>query len=155
LIDLKLADMARIQVAPVGSSAYAIRRSGLGTDFALEAVPPGRKAAEPNVITPSPTTFGSLEASDVTTASAIDFAKASTAVITLTDGRSYGLAGVTIADKHWLKLTSDKDALLMAKATGRAFEVPGYRFDALFRPLEALLIPKPAPAAKHSTPPKT
>ena len=39
------------------------------------------------------------------------------------------------------------------KRAGRAFELAGYRYDAIFRPLEQLLAPKEPPAAQE--PPKT
>lgn len=37
---------------------------------------------------------------------------------------------------------------LVARAQGREFEIPLYKYDSLFRPLEDLLEPKPQPAAK-------
>jgi hypothetical protein len=37
---------------------------------------------------------------------------------------------------------------LTARAQGRAFEVPSYRYDAIFKPLEQFLVPKPPPAVK-------
>ena len=43
-----------------------------------------------------------------------------------------------------------KDAALDTKAKGRAFAIPRYRYDAIFRPLEQLLLPKPAPAPKSA-----
>jgi hypothetical protein len=52
-----------------------------------------------------------------------------------------------IADKHWIKVTANKDAALAAKAKDRAFEVASYRYDAIFRPLEQLLVPKESKAA--------
>jgi hypothetical protein len=59
------------------------------------------------------------------------------------------ITGATIGDKHWIQIQAGKDAALNAKAAGRAFEIAGYRFDSLFRPLEQLLVPKdPPPGAK-------
>ena len=38
---------------------------------------------------------------------------------------------------------------LDAKTAGRAFDIAGYRFDSIFRPLEQLLVPKAPPPAPH------
>jgi hypothetical protein len=37
---------------------------------------------------------------------------------------------------------SSKDAALAQKAKDRAFEIASYRYDAIFRPLDQLLVPK-------------
>ncbi len=58
------------------------------------------------------------------------------------------LTGATSGDKHWVHVQATKDAALNMKAAGRAFEITGYRYDAIFRPLEQLLVPKELPAAK-------
>jgi len=66
---------------------------------------------------------------------------------------NYGYAKHAV---HLVQLTAPKDlkagtpAALTAKANGRAFEIASYRYDQVFRPLEQLLVPKPAP-----TPPKS
>ncbi len=79
----------------------------------------------------------------------VDFTKAAQATITLSGGNVITLSGATSGDKHWIILKTTKDAAFNAKAAGRAFEIAAYRFDALFRPLEQLLVPKPAPPAAH------
>jgi hypothetical protein len=119
-----------------------------GGDFILEGTPPGRKAADAAALAPSPTTFSGLAADDVAPASAMDFSKATTATLTLTDGNVITVTGTTIGDKHWIQVQSTKDAPLEAKTAGRAFEIASYRYDAIFRPVEQLLVPKPPPPAK-------
>ena len=120
-------------------------------NFALDGVPPGRKAAEAASLAPSPSTYSGLTADDVTPVGDVDFSKATVATVTLSDGNVITVTGATIGDKHWVQLKSSKDAALDAKAAGRAFDIAGYRFDAIFRPLEQLLVPKaPLPVA-HKT----
>ena len=120
-------------------------------NFTLDGVPPGRKAADAASLAPSPTAFSGLTADDVTPVSDVDFSKATVATVTWSDGNVITMTGATIGDKHWVQVKSSKDAALNAKAAGRAFDIAGYRFDAIFRPLEQLLIPKaPLPAA-HKT----
>ena len=79
---------------------------------------------------------------------AIDFGRSSQAIVTLSDGIVLTLTGAVIADKHWLQVQASKDAALPAKAQGRAFEVASYRYDAIFKPLDQLLVPKETPAPK-------
>lgn len=123
--------------------------------FKLDSVPAGREAASPEVIAPSQTSYNGVTADDVAMASSIDFRKPSVAEITLSDGSVLTITGVVAGDKHWITLHSSKDEALNARTQGRAFEIAGYRYDSLFRPLEQLLKPKPArpeKSAKAKTP---
>ena len=114
---------------------------------------PGRKPADAASLAPSPTAYSGLTADDVTPAGGIDFSKATVATVTLSDGNAITMTGAAVGDKHWLQLQASKDPALNAKAAGRAFEIAGYRFDAIFRPLEQLLVPKaPPPAARKTAP---
>jgi hypothetical protein len=44
---------------------------------------------------------------------------------------------------------STKDTALNEITAGRAFEIAGHRFDAIFRPLEQLLVPKAPPPGSN------
>ena len=78
----------------------------------------------------------------------IDFAASSRVAITLTDGALVTLVGTVVGDKHWIQVTSTKDTALTTKAAGRAFEIAGYRYDGIFRPVDQLLVPKEPPPTK-------
>jgi hypothetical protein len=119
-------------------------------NFALDGVPAGRKAADSVQVAPSPTAFSGLTVDDVTPVGDVDFSKATVATVTLSDGNVITLGGAVVGDKHWIQVKASKDAALDARTAGRAFEVAGYRFDAIFRPLEQLLVPKETPAAKKT-----
>jgi Domain of unknown function (DUF4340) len=142
------------------AASAAAPSSSAGGNFTLDGVPPGRKAADSAALAPSSTAFSGLSADDVAPASGIDFSKATVATLTLIDGNVITLTGTALADKHWIQVQSSKDAPLNAKTAGRAFEIASYRFDAVFRPLEQLLVPKPPPpaakppAANKATPTK-
>jgi Domain of unknown function (DUF4340) len=151
LIDIAAADIQSIEIKPAAGSPYTVHRAAAGGNFMLDGVPPGRKAADPASLAPSQTTYSALTADDVTPAAGIDFGKATVATLTLSNGNVITMTGATSGDKHWVSLQASKDAALTALAAGRAFEVSGYRFDAIFRPLEQLLVPKePTPGAKKA-----
>jgi hypothetical protein len=111
-------------------------------------VPSGRQAADSNALAPSPTAFSDLNDDDVAPIAEIDFSKPSTVILTLSDGSVITLTGAVVGEKHWIEVAAPQDATLRTKASGRAFEIASYRYDQIFRPLEQLLVPKPAPAAK-------
>jgi hypothetical protein len=122
-------------------------------DFALEGAPPGRKPADSPTLAPSPAVYGSLTADDVAAIADIDFSKPVSTNVALKDGSTISLTGTVVGDKHWIQINAPKDEALMARAAGRAFQIAGYRYDGLFRPLDQLLVPKEAPPdAKNAKP---
>jgi Domain of unknown function (DUF4340) len=153
LPDVKVEDIQSIAVTPAAGPSYSIRKSG--DRFTLDAVPKGRDAADPKFLAPSASTFSGLSADDVAAAGDIDFSQASTAAIALADGDVVTLTGAAIGDKHWLKIASAKHAELNAKTEGRAYQIAGYRYDSIFKPLDQMLVPKPpASDAKKPAPAK-
>jgi hypothetical protein len=141
--------------APAAAPAAAAPAAAAPTadKFVLEGVPSGRQAADPQTLAPSPTMLGNLAAEDVAAAGDIDFSKPSSTVVTLADGGVITLTGAVIGDKRWIQVAAPKDASLSAKTNGRAFEIATYRYDGIFKPLEQLLVPKPAvPDAKKPVP---
>jgi len=157
-IDSRLLDIpvAQIQsVAEKAASGYALHRLKPGEDgFALDGTPPaGRKLLDAKALAPSASVLSGLTADDVAAANSIDFSKSSQAIFMLADGNVITITGTAADDKRWIEVQSSKDAALNAKAQNRAFEVAGYRFDAIFRPMEQLLVPqetKPAAAPPAS-----
>jgi hypothetical protein len=158
LTDIAAANIQSVVIKPAGGAEYTVHRDKAAGDkdaaasFTLDGVPPGRKAADSASLAPSPSAFGALTADDVTPAGDVDFSKATIATVTMSDGNVITLTGAAVGDKHWIQLQASKDAALNALTAGRAFEVPSYRFDAIFRPLEQLLVPKASPpaSAAHS-----
>jgi hypothetical protein len=159
LIDIAAANIQSLAIKPAGGAEYTVHRDKTAADkdasFTLDGVPSGRKAADSASLAPSPTAFSALTADDVTPAGDVDFSKATVATVTLSDGNVITLTGAAVGDKHWIQLQESKDAALNAQTAGRAFDVPSYRFDAIFRPLEQLLVPKAPPpgAAKGAASP--
>jgi len=161
LIDVPVALIQSIEVKPAAGTAFSIHRlNPADNTFRLDGVPAGRKPLDGHALAPAPTTFAGLTAEDVSPSGSIDFGQSSQAIVTLTDGNIITLTGTAIADKHWIQVKSNKDAALTAKTLGRAFEIASYRYDAIFKPVEQLLVPKEpaavkgAPAAKGAPAPK-
>jgi Domain of unknown function (DUF4340) len=165
LLDIPTAKIRAIDVKHASGPGYTLHRvpassqgkdasQGKGAsppvdgDFALDAVPATRKAAEPPVLAPSPTAFQGLTAEDVAAAADIDFSKPSVVTLTMADGSTVTLTGTAAGDKRWIQVAAPADAKLNARTHGRAFEIASYRYDYIFRPLEQLLVPKKPPAPK-------
>ncbi|MEA3149438.1 MAG: hypothetical protein QOD56_377 [Gammaproteobacteria bacterium] len=151
LIDVPTAQIQSIEVKPAAGPAYSLHRlNPADNTFGLDRAPADRKALDAHALAPSATLLTTLNAEDVSPAADIDFSHSSQVIVTLTDGNIIDLTGVVIGDKHWLQVKSNKDPALSAKSEGRAFEMPSYRYDALFKPLEQLLVPKEQPQPKGS-----
>lgn len=158
LIDVPVTLIQGIDFKPAAGAAFAVHRLNPADDtFSLDGVPAGRKALDGHALAPAPTTFTALTAEDVAPSSDMDFTKSSQVVLTLTDGNAITLTGIVVADKHWIQVKSSKDTALSAKTQGRAFEIASYRYDAVFKPLEQLLVPKDRPVepTPGSAAPKT
>jgi Domain of unknown function (DUF4340) len=152
LLDVPVAQIQSVEEKLSPGPGYRVHRLKAGEDgFALDGTPPaGRKLQDAKALAPSGSALNSLTADDVAAASSIDFSKSSQAIFTLADGNVITVTGAAADDKHWIEVQSTKDTALNAKTQNRAFEVAGYRFDAIFRPLEQLLVPK---ETKPATPP--
>jgi len=159
LIDIPIASIQSIEEKPASATAsatasapgYTLKRLKPNEEgFALEGtIPPGRKVLDAKALGPSSSAITGLTAEDVAAAGDIDFSKPSQAVFTMSDGNVLTVTGTAAGDKRWIELNATKDAALGAKAQNRAFEVATYRYDAIFRPLEQLLV------AKETKPPET
>jgi len=154
LIDVPVKSIQSIEVKPASGAAYALHRIKPDAEaYSLDGTPPGRKPVDSTALAPSATILSGLNAEDVAAVGDIDFSKSTQAAITLSDGNVITVIGVPIADKHWIQVKASKDAALTAKTQGRAIEVAGYRYDAIFRPLEQLLVPKESKTPAKSTAP--
>jgi hypothetical protein len=143
LIDIPSSSIQTVELKPAAGAGYTLHRlKPKENDFALDKVPAGRKALDAKALAPSASTLSGLTAEDVGAAKDMDFSQSSQAIFTLEDGAVLTLTGAAAGDKRWIEVQSSKDTALAAKAQNRAFEVASYRYDAIFRPLDQLLVPK-------------
>jgi len=156
LLDLPADKIQSIEVKPAAGPGYLVHRDGASapakTTFTLTGVPSGRKAVDSQQLAPSPTTFGGLAADDVGAIGDLDFSKPSIVTLTMSDGNVVTFTGAAIGGKRWIQVTQPKDPALTAKTAGRAFEISDYRYDAIFKPLEQLLIPIQPPTVEAKKP---
>lgn len=154
LIDVPTKSIQSVEIKPAAGAGYVTHRLKPDEDgFGLDRTPPGRKALDARALAPSATLLSGLTAEDVAAASGMDFSNSTRAIITLSGGDVITLDGLPFGDRHWIKVTADKDAALAAKTKDRAFEVASYRYDAIFRSLEQLLVAKESKAAGKAAAP--
>ena len=148
LIDVSTSTIQSVELKPSSGAGYVLHRIKGGDGFALEGKPPaGRKLLDANALAPSPSALSGLDADDVSAASSLDFSKPSQAIFTLSDGGVVTITGAPAGDKRWIEVQATKSPALAAKAQNRAFEIASYRYDAIFRPLDQLLVAKEEPKA--------
>jgi hypothetical protein len=149
LVDIPVASIQSVEEKPASGPGYVLKRLKPNEEgFSLEAVPAGRKALDAKALAPSSSAITGLTAEDVGAPGGdIDFSKPSQAIFTLSDGSVLNVTGTQAGDKRWIEIEGSKDPALAAKLKNRAFEVATYRYDAIFRPLDQLLVPKETKAA--------
>jgi len=167
LLDLPADKIQSIDAKPAGGPGYSLHRvsapapapapgpaanagAPAPSTFTLTGVPNGRKAAEAALLAPSSSTFGGLTADDVAVPGDLDFSNPSIVTVAMSDGNVVTFTGASVGDKRWIQIAATQDPVLTAKTAGRAFEIPAYRYETIFKPLEQLLVPKPSPAQEKA-----
>lgn len=161
IVDIPQERIKQVAVKPAEGPAYTVAREKKEqTDFTVADVPKGRELSSPSAANPLAGTLAALTLDDVRRAPA-DAAPEQATYQTF-DGLQLVVTGRKDGDRRFLGVTPSSSAKesaaeaerLEARLKGWEFEIPGYKYDAIFRPVEELLAPKPdkAPARK---PPST
>lgn len=144
-----------VAVTPASGPAYSITREKKEqNDFTVSNVPKGRELSSPGAGNPVAGDLTTLQLDDVRHAPP-DARPTASATFHTFDGLQVKVEGFLEGERHFLALTSSSTAneteaeaqTLAARMKGWQFEVPAYKYDALFRPLEELL-KKPEPKAE-------
>jgi hypothetical protein len=157
LLDIPESRVKEVAVMPASGPAYSVTREKKEqSDFTVTNVPKGRELTSPGVANPAAGDLSSFQLDDVRHAPA-DAKPAASATFHTFDGLEVKVDGFLDGDRHLVALTPSSTAKateaeaqsLATRAKGWQFEVPAYKYDAMFRPLEQLLKqPEPKPEKK-------
>jgi hypothetical protein len=163
-LDRALIDVAPERVRQVeerpreGPGFSATRERKEHTDFTVTPLPKGRELTGPGAADGIAGSLSSLTFDEVGKASATAAASAAHALFRTFDGLEVDVAGrkdgarslVTFGARATAKQTEAEARTRNARLGGWEFEIPDYKYAAIFRPLEDLL-KKPSAAAKKTT----
>jgi hypothetical protein len=160
--DIPEARVKEVAITAASGPAYTISREKKEqNDFTVSNVPKGRELSSPGAGNAVAGDLTSFQLDDVRHAPA-DGKPTASATFRTFDGLEVQADGFLEGDRHYIALTARSTAketqaeaqTLAARGQGWQFEVPPYKYDALFRPLEELLKkPEPKPEAKPARKP--
>ena len=148
-LDIPQEKVKEFTITPADGPAYsAARQAKDQTDFAVTGIPKGRELSNPTAADPTGGSLTSLTLDDVQHPPAtVDPKSVSHATFRTFDGLSLDVAGrkdgtrtlVSVAASSTDKATEAQAATLNAQTKGWEYEIPPYKYDTIFRPLEDLL----------------
>jgi hypothetical protein len=150
LLDIPEARVKEVEVAPSGSPAYKVTREKKEqTDFTVSPIPKGRELSSPGAANGYASALMLLTLSDVKKDQGTTTVASTPPRVTFRtfDGLELQITGhqdgdnrlISIVPKSTAKETADEAQKLEARVKGWQFQIPNYKYDALFRPLEELL----------------
>ena len=156
VLDIAESRVKDVAVTPASGPAYSTTREKKEqTDFTVTNLPKGRELSAPSAGNTAAGDLAAFTLDDVRKAPADANVKPEASATYHTfDGLELHLDGFKDGDRHYVAITPKSTAketeseaqILDARVKGWQFEVPGYKYDALFRPLEELLKkPEPKP----------
>jgi len=156
VMDIGQERVKEFAVKPAEGPGYTASRPNKDTsDFAVADIPKGRKLSSPTAADPIAGSLGSVSLDDVQKAAAPG---AVHTVFTTFDGLKIDVAGrkdgsktlVTFTPTSTDPATEAEAKTLEARLKGWEFEIPGYKYDGIFRPLEELLEKPPEKGGKKA-----
>jgi hypothetical protein len=157
VLDIPEARIKEVAVTPATGPAYTVSREKKEqTDFTVSNVPKGRELSSPGAGNPLAGELLSFTLDDVrkdaNAAGAAKPAGASSATFRTFDGLELQVNGQKDGDRHYVSIaprstakeTATEAQTLEAHVKGWQYEIPGYKYDLLFKPLDELL-KKPEP----------
>jgi hypothetical protein len=146
LTDLLADRVQALEVTPATGPAWKATRDAAKDPLMLQGLPKGKKQRGPDVVTPVAALLVGLHAEDVSAlagAAASEAAGKPRVLVRSFDGLEIELSGREDGDHRYIRgsarstgdVTAKEAAALEAKFKGREFEIPRYKYDALFRSL--------------------
>lgn len=149
LVDLPADRVQTLEVTPATGPAWRATRDAAKDPLTLRGLPRGKTQRGPDVVTPVAALLVSLHAEDVHALGGAQAAPATAApgkprvIVRSFDGLEIELTGREDGDRRFIRgtarsageVTAGEAAALDTKLKGREFEIPRYKYDALFRAL--------------------
>ena len=166
LLDIAPERIIEVDEKPPGGPEYSIKRapstaSGAAPDYVVTPIPKGRELADAMAPASQAGALAGLQLDDVRKPG--NLAAVAHATFLTSDGLMLEIAGTQDGVQRFIAVvasasqpaTQAQARDLNARLSGWQFELPGYRYDSLFRPLEQLLKPKevPVPPGAPGKPP--
>jgi hypothetical protein len=157
LIDIAQERIKEVVIKPAEGPGYTVTREKKEQpDFTVPDLPKGRELSSLAAADPVAGSLGSFSLDDVQHAPATPPTGVAHAAFTTFDGLKIDVAGRKDGSRTLVTLTPSASApaaeaeakTLAAKLIGWEVEIPPYKYDGLFRPLEELLKKLPEPPAK-------
>jgi Domain of unknown function (DUF4340) len=157
LVDIPLERVRAVAEKPAQGPAFtASRERKEQNNFAVDPLPKGRKLTGPAAAEPLASSLASLTLDDVRKVTGASDAPLAHAVFTTFDGLELEISGrkdgthelVLISARSSAKESATEADKLNARLKGWEFEIPDYKYNAIFTPLEELLEKPPEPAKK-------
>ena len=157
LLDVPQDRIKAIEVKPAQGPAYtASRDKKEQPDFALRNVPKGRELTSPGAADSIAGSLAALTLDDARKQGAQGDPKVSQVTFRTFDGLELDVSGhkegpqalITIAARSTAKDAEGEAQKLTARLQGWQYEIPAYKYEAIFRPLEDLLKKPPEPPKK-------
>jgi len=164
LLDVPVARVRQVEEHPASGATYSVARDKKEqADFAVSPLPKGRELTSAAAAEPITTALGSLTLDDVRKGGgATAGPPAARAIYRTFDGLEVEVTGrkdgthalIAITPRSTAKETAAEAEQLAARLTGWEFEIPDYKYNAIFTPLEELLRKPPQPEKKSASAPK-
>jgi len=160
LIDLPVERVREIEERPAQGATYsASREKKEQTNFTVSPVPKGRQLTGPGAADAMAAALSALTLEDVRKSDAAAGAPAARAVFRTFDGLEVELAGrkdgthslIAISARSTATPTAGEAQKLDSRFKGWEFEIPDYKYAAIFTPLDDLLQKPPEPAKKTAS----
>jgi hypothetical protein len=164
VIDIPQDRVKEVEARPAEGSAYtASREKREQTDFTVGNIPKGRELTSAGAANSLAGSLASLALDDARKAGSRSDPKVSHATVRTFDGLELEVSGrkegsqpyLSIAARSSLKDTEAEAQQLNARLQGWEYEIPAYKYDAIFRPLDDLLKKPPEPPKKADKAKKT
>ena len=159
LVDLPATRVREVEAKPADGARYsATRAKKEDPDFTVAPIPKGRQLTGSGAADPIAAALGSLTLEDVQKSAVPADARLSRVVFRTFDGLELEVTGrkdgtrslIALAARSQGTDTAAEAQRLNARFSGWEFEIPEYKYGALFRPLEDLLKPLEKPAPKKT-----